>query len=779
MLRRNQDVFDYPRDNPRAAEAPVMADAAVVRFLKELRRRRVFRTAGLYVVGAWLVLQAATMLFPGWGVPAEAIRFLFWAILLGFPVALVFGWIFEVTPDGIRRTRPEWSAAELEEALPLGRKDYLILAAFVIVVGLIVYDATGRVLRTAVDEEPLRVAAELMENSVAVLPFASLSADPEHEYFADGISEEILNRLSAFGELTVIARTSSFTFKDSGYDIARISGLLGVEYLLQGSIRRDNGQIRIAAQLVDHRGAQLWTQTFDREFGAIFALQDEIAEAVATSIMPRIAPPPPIAREPDLEAYQEYLMGREILTRRPSGFAHNSFEYFSRAIELDPDYAEAYAARAISQYFIAQLGGGAVGSEAVLAQADIDMALILNPNLGQAYAAQGLWMEIRQPGAHAEREAVLRRALKLDPNQPDAMNWLAGAVRAQGRLDEADEILRRALRIDPLHAAINLNLALGVASRGDFAAAERQFRRLVEVPRPGETVLIAYYRFQLNTGQIGAALEHNKRIALQDTPSLGNGFGLWRLANSYAMLGMAEQAEHWLARTERVRPGEFEPLLWRSWVLGLASGLLDYPEALAEFRAALVAHGVRVEELHPNRLGLYVTLLALSGEFEELFQVLPSNGAQSWGFDTSFVGREAMPSVAWAYLRTGNRDRAMELIEPMLAGCREREAAGRLHLGYDFYDCALVSLLAGEEQAALDLLDQAAEAGWRGYYRMRRDPRWDAVRDEPKFQAIMARVKADLDAQRAEVEAIEADDDFKARLDAAIAAYAVQAGSRE
>jgi hypothetical protein len=128
--------------------------------------------------------------------------------------------------------------------------------------------------------------------------------------------------------------------------------------------------------------------------------------------------------------------------------------------------------------------------------------------------------------------------------------------------------------------------------------------------------------------------------------------------------------------------------------------------------------------------------------------------------------------VVWAYLRTGERDRAMELIGPPNAGCREREEAGELHLGYDLYGCALVRLLAGEEQAALDLLERAAQAGWRGYYGMRRDPRWDAVRDEPRFQSIMSRVKADLDAQRAEVEAIEADDDFIARYEAALALHA-------
>jgi TolB-like protein/tetratricopeptide (TPR) repeat protein len=759
-----------------------MGEVAGLRFLKELRRRRVFRTAGLYVIGAWLLLQAANIVFPAWGIPDAAIRYLILAVLLGFPLALVFGWIFEITAEGIRRTQPLASEAELLESLPLKRTDFLILAAFVAVTGLIAYDATGRVLRTAVEvaePEHRPWLVELVENSVAVLPFDNLSPDPEQEFFADGISEEILNRLAAFRELKVIARTSSFAFKDSGFDIARISGLLGVEYLLQGSIRREAGQIRIAAQLVDHTGVQVWTETFDRELGGIFALQDEIAEAVASSIVPQIVPPAPLAREPDLEAYREYILGREILSRRPAEFARDGAAHFSRAIELDPDYAEAYAARAVSRWFMVEWfsrwdESREHGLDQV--QADIDMALSLDPGLGQAYAAQGLLLQARRPEAHAEREALLRRALELDPNQADAMNWLAGAVSAQGRRDEADEIQRQALRIDPLHASINANLAQSEARRGDFAAAERRLRRLVEVPRPGEGALILYYGFQLNTGQIGAALQHDKRMALQISPPWGDGFNLWRLANSYAMLGMVDKAEHWLAHTERVRPGKYEPALWRSWVLGLANGVLDYPEALADFRAALDAHGLRVEELPPSRQSLYVNLLALSGEFEQAIQALPSDGAQLWGFDASVVGREAMPSVAWAYLRTGNRERAMELIGPRIAGCREREEAGELHLGYDLYGCALVRLLAGEEQSALDLLERAAQAGWRSYYRMRRDPRWDAVRDEPRFQAIMAWVKADLDAQRAEVEAIEADDDFEARLDAAIAAHVAQAG---
>jgi adenylate cyclase len=252
-----------------------MNERTVLRFLKELRRRRVFRTAGLYVVAAWLLLQVANIVLPAWGIPDAAIRYLILAVLLGFPVALVFGWIFEITAEGIRRTQPVASEADLLESLPLKRSDFLILTAFVAVLGLIAFDATGRVLRTTVEvaePEHRPWLAELVENSVAVLPFDNLSPDPEQAFFADGISEEILNRLAAFQELKVIARTSSFAFKDSGFDIARISGLLGVEYLLQGSIRREAGRIRIAAQLIDHTGVQVWTETFDRELGGIFAL---------------------------------------------------------------------------------------------------------------------------------------------------------------------------------------------------------------------------------------------------------------------------------------------------------------------------------------------------------------------------------------------------------------------------------------------------------------------------------------------------------------------------
>ena len=258
-----------------------MKGPAIVRIFREARRRKVFRTAALYVVGAWLALQVADVLFPGFGISNAAIQALVWAAVLGFPVALVFGWLFDIGPDGIRRTVPSGSDAAAPQ--PLTRTDYLLLAAFAVVGLALLYRAAEGVRRappdqpTAVDRSRREGVARL-ENSIAVLPFANISNDPDNEYFCDGIAEEILNALSGFRQLNVIGRTSSFAFKGSDVGIDQISSVLGVGHVLQGSVRKAGNQLRISAQLLDEAGRQVWTKTFDRELVGVFEIQSEIAE---------------------------------------------------------------------------------------------------------------------------------------------------------------------------------------------------------------------------------------------------------------------------------------------------------------------------------------------------------------------------------------------------------------------------------------------------------------------------------------------------------------------
>jgi TolB-like protein/Tfp pilus assembly protein PilF len=743
--------------------------------LKELRRRHVFRVAGLYIVGMWLLMQAANIIFPAWNIPDAAIQYLLWAGLLGFPVALVFGWVFEITPGGIRRTRPAASPAELAASLPLRGTDYLILSALALVVALIVFDAVGRVLGTAPAESRWTAAAELIENSVAVLPFTNLSDDPQQAYLSDGISEEILNRLSAFSELKVIARTSSFALKDSGHDISRISALLGVEYLLQGSVRRDGQQLRISAQLVASNGVQVWSSSFDRPLGGIFALQDEIAEAVAASIAPHISPPAQKQRLPDLEAYQHFLMGREKMAQRAVMFWHLAAEEYSRAIELDPEFAEAYADRAIV------LTMGAVWTQDhetqyAQAQQDIDAALALRPDLAQGHAAQAVLLRHREPDAHAKVEALLRHALAFDPNQADALNWLSISLGAQGRHAEAMEVLHRAARLDPLSPSINSNLALWELRRGHFAAAERRLLRLLETRQPMVPVYIRLLELHSATGRLERNVDLGKRVMLSLAAHTGRAAGNFGLVQAYAELGMRERAEYWGKRFDQDHSRFYlgRAIILRT--LAIDTGLLGYDEALGRLQEALDAANVNLEQVPDDMRSFYGALHSLAGHHEVAIRILEPLVDPEAPLRDAIAEAFVVHALAYAWLEAGHQDRATRLLRRHDQAFVRLEAEGKLELSSEQAMYALNTLLLGDAGGALDLLERAERSGWRKYYSVLRDPRWDTVRAESRFQAIMARVQADIADQRGRVEAIEAEDDFAARLDAAIEAAAMTGG---
>ena len=316
-----------------------------MKFWQDLRRRHVFRLIGLYIVGAWIVIQVASTFFPAWGIPDTALRYLIIAAVLCFPVAVVFSWFYDITAQGIVRTARAGDGDQTDYRLKPA--DYLILASLAVVSAAVLYDSVSKV-RESTSEMP--VAAAAAENSIAVLPFSNYDSDPNTKYFSDGVTEEILHRLSEFNALHVLARTSSFAFADSELGVPRISEILGVRYLLQGSVRRDLDQVRITAQLIDNSGIQVWSQTFDRKLEGIFAIQSEIANAVARQLVSRIAPRSVIAARTttSIDAYQEYLVGREYLYRRSPGWATAARNAFRQAIEKDPDYAPPYAGLAVT-----------------------------------------------------------------------------------------------------------------------------------------------------------------------------------------------------------------------------------------------------------------------------------------------------------------------------------------------------------------------------------------------------------------------------------------------
>jgi tetratricopeptide (TPR) repeat protein len=564
-------------------------------------------------------------------------------------------------------------------------------------------------------------------------------------------------------------------------DIPRISGLLAVNYLLQGSVRRDGQQLRISAQLVDRAGVQVWSSSFDRQLGAIFALQDEIAEAVAMSIVPHIVPPATAPRLPDLEAYQEYLAGREILASRRRPSAGQAMVRLDRAIELDPEFAEAYAERAVARILHSLSGFDNRGMDSEGAQSDIDRALQLKPELGRAHAALGLLMLAREPLNREAREAALRRSLALDPNQVDAWNWLSVVLHEQGRIEESTAALAQALRLDPLAPAPLANMALRKIHAGDVAAGEEALLRALASPLADEMHYGTLVFLNLARGRPAEALKLVQRMVLHVASETGRTPPLMGLMGNNALLGRHDRALQYMQMSREKFPGVVGIRVWEMSYLSVDTGVLERAEALSELEALLPGGQLDIARIWPDAVGRYAELLALQGRHQHAVGVLEelSRPVSPGAWPRAFRARQAL---AWAYLQSGERDKADEVLAALLEDYDAAIASGETRLfspesGYlsgGLGGKALATLLLGDTDGALALLEQAAHEGWRGYYGALRDPRWALVRDEPRFRAVMAWVKEDLDAQRAAFEAANSDEEFLAQLEAVIAEHALR-----
>jgi TolB-like protein len=719
-------------------------------FMAALRRRRMLSTAGLYVVGAWLVMQAADVFFPGWGIPDAGINVFLVAAILGFPIALVFGWFFNITTNGITRTMPVGPDG-IGESRPLNGNDYLVLGALVLSAVVIVSYAVIKVLAM---QEFRPALVDKLPNSVAVLPFENISTDPENEVFSDGVSEEIRNRLGQYSELRVIARTSSFQLKNSDQGIPAISDLLGVGYLLRGSVRRQGDRIRVSAELVEDTGAQLWSQNYDRTLEDIFAIQDDIADLVATQVAPQIVARHAGSYTPSLDAYEHFLAGRDLLARRdvPAGAGRKELAI---AIEFDPHYAEAQA-----EYAISMLVGFPAEQDFQEANAAIDAALRLVPGLPRALAARGLFFIQQSPPEPDAAEAALREALRRDPNMVDAMNWLATALSLQGEDDEADELQEKGYALDPFNVANAINMANRIWKEGNPNRAESMMRRLTELPEPRLLAFYALCDFYSATGRLVKANRCGKQIFLS---------GEWLnyfLAHNYATLGLIESAAYWMPGTALDHPEEIE--VRTGWVQAQVPYWKgEYSEAARAMRHAWVANDISIPQLSPVARRFYGVNQALAGDLagamDTLAEALPSGGDRD--IMGEFYGVDAYQSLAWSYIRSGQPGMARELLDAVERWFTEYDDSVEIVKSTILYEAARNAVLMGDNELALDRLRQAVTAGWREFHINNCDPRWAALRDDTRYQTLMAEVKVDVDRQRAEVERIDAEEDFPALLD--------------
>jgi adenylate cyclase len=413
----------------------------------ELKRRNVVRVAVAYAVVAWLLLQVADVVLGNIEAPTWVFQAILLLFVIGFPLALIFAWAFELTPDGIKL---EKHVVRTESVTHLtGRKlDFAIIGLLAIAV---LYLFTNNYILTDRTADSGRPAIDAGEKSIAVLAFVNMSADPDNEYFSDGISEELLNLLTKLPQLKVSSRTSSFAFKGKDIDIPSIARQLGVNTVLEGSVRRAGNRVRITAQLVDATtDSHLWSETYDREVEDIFAVQDEIAKNIVAALRIKLNPGEQhrlhTPRTDSIEAYEYYLRGRAYLRRQTREGFEFARDMFARAIEIDPGYALAYAGLTYSVTALYRVHEPTEENLAVAEHAS-RKAVELAADLAEAHVARGLAHSLTNNYQEASREFDL--SIQQNPMLFEAHFYYGIAAFQQGDLETAARLFEMASIVDP------------------------------------------------------------------------------------------------------------------------------------------------------------------------------------------------------------------------------------------------------------------------------------------------------------------------------------------
>jgi len=548
-------------------------------FFAELKRRNVYKVAIAYGVVAWLLIQVATQVFPFFEIPNWVVRLVVLVIIIGFPVALIIAWAFELTPEGLKRTE----TADAEHSAGRSRKRtwiYVVIIAGAISIGLFFL---GRYTSSKQN-----AGAELPGKSIAVLPFDNLSRDPDNAYFAEGVQDEILTRLAKVADLKVISRTSTQKYKSAPDNLRDIAKQLGVSNILEGSVQRAGDQVRVTVQLINATtDAHLWAESYDRALTDIFTVESEIAKTIADTLRAKLTGSEErmMSKKPTAnpEAYELYLKGRFFWNKRTGVDLRKSIDYFDQAVAKDPSYALAYAGLADAYVLLSGFGAASPKDSLPEAKAAAEKGLDLDGTLGEAHAslAQAL-LAYDFNFARANRE--FRRAIELNPNYATAHHWYGESVLTPlGQFEDGVAELKRALQLDPLSVIINADVGTVLTSARRYDEAIEQLRKTLEMD---PSFYYAHYHLgealEMKGLNEDAVAEYEKATALNDDP-----VPQALLGHLYAKMGRKDEARRILQRL-RDSPKEryVSPYLFAMIHLGLGEKdrAIDFLEKTYEDR---------------------------------------------------------------------------------------------------------------------------------------------------------------------------------------------------
>jgi class 3 adenylate cyclase/TolB-like protein/Tfp pilus assembly protein PilF len=593
--------------------------------------------------------------------------------------------------------------------------------------------------------------------SIAVLPFANRSANPDDAFFVDGIHDDLLTHISRIGAIKTISRTSVMQYRDSDKSIPEIASELGVSTVLEGGVQRAGNQIRLNVQLIDARTDEhIWAEIYDRQLSAgnIFAIQSEISGAISEALKAKLSPQEKkrtldIPTE-DLNAYEAYLIGRQRMAQRNTESLADAVAYFTTAVEIDSQFAIAWAALGDTYLLQRQTTSASEVDLLQKAQAAIEKALNLEPELGEAYASLGMLHWNLDEVNLAEQS--FRKAIELAPNYATAYHWYSILLRSQGRSEEATEMIATAAQLDPMSPVIRQNLAIAYRSDGRHQEALKELEKIIAINPEFVNAYeaIATIEHQVFNRMTKAVQVYSAAIELDPTDS----FKYAWLGQVYLDLGAPDRASDLFDRARNLVPDGFSDG-WGGLLTQVNRGDLDNisgnaaiimqsagtGEWIGQFTAAQLRNQALANDQYPQALAVYSTSYPQLLDDPDLTIGLHNYRA---AIDLSLVLQ-----------KLGKREQAHRMLERCHEFIRGQPRLGWWG-GYWAAD-VLILALQGEKAEALSALQNAVDENWRSlwWYYLRHDPNLDSIRDEPLFQQALAQIEADMSTQLQDIRRME------------------------
>jgi TolB-like protein/Tfp pilus assembly protein PilF len=706
---------------------------------RELRRRKVVQVGVSYALIAWVVLQVAGVVFPPLHVPDWVMTWLVLAAILGFPIALLMAWWFERTPAGLVQD-PRAVAGK-------GIRWLFGISVAVITVAALAWWLT-RVYGVNRDDTPLDAlsnsSAVITDNSIAVMPFADMSAEKDQQHLSDGLAEQLLDRLARVNGLKVASRTSAFALRDSKKGVKELGQILGAAYLVEGSVRKADGKLRITAQLIDTRtDKHMWSETYERENKDIFSIQDQITASIATELSKHVggidknaaASPSATTTTQDATAMSLYLQGRAAWRQRTPGKLKEAISFFEQAIARDKNFAQAYAG--LSDTYLMQSNYGSLPLAEALKKAEdaAVQAITLAPESGESWASLGLLR--MTAGQFRSAETSLKEAMDRDPRYEMAPLWLARTYASMGQLRNQQAVLAKAVALNPLDPIIATNAAEAAINMGNDPEAEKILQRILAISPKNDMALRMMTSLSYSRGDLKRALDFANQ-AYQAEPE-----GAMNVRNiSTVLLELGRYDE----LTAIVKNFDSNSPLNDEMSQLIKTKKNDYT-LLTKYQT-LVDQSLKTQSFDPNTLYYIVPLASIlikNKKYDQAVELLQLPLA-----DEEKIGNQQlqldMISIYIAALRQSGRQADANLWKERLNVLAKEWFDQGWGGSNRFYYEAVVAATNGDRELTIASLIKAKKAGWLDVASLDFDPRFIDILNDKRIQDL--RIEFDADVQR-------------------------------